>query len=229
MAVPPASGTLQSSLDEAHAATAAPSSSKGSTDVIRVMLREQKRECATLHANPLFKEFRDRQKRSSRTGHGHDAQAPPVIEDLEAGERLTDSVQHSSASYGLRCPTTSRALQNEPAHWHDCNLQQQITVASGCPTPQPGCLAGKHDVEAAAHAWCALLPQSWSSAFVCAEGQARLIDFIKSAAAEREAAPAGVWANFGKPYACLGELQQVCAHRMCLIAPFQSNTWTGCL
>jgi hypothetical protein len=147
MAAPSAAGTLQSSLDEAHAATAAPSSSKGSTDVIRVMLREQKRECATLHANPLFKEFRDRQKRSSRTGHGHDAQAPPVIEDLEAGERLIGSVQRSSASYSLRCPTTSRALQNQCAHWHACNLQQQSTAPSGCPTPQPGCLAAKHDVK----------------------------------------------------------------------------------
>jgi hypothetical protein len=61
------------------------------------------------------------------------------------------------------------------------------------------------------------LCQQSSVAFCCtspahalhAEGQARLIDFIKSAAAEREAAPAGVWASFGKPYACLGELQQV--------------------
>ncbi|WIA28068.1 hypothetical protein OEZ86_010653 [Tetradesmus obliquus] len=47
------------------------------------------------------------------------------------------------------------------------------------------------------------------TAYTLTEGQARLIDFIKSAAAEREAAPAGVWASFGKPYACLGELQQL--------------------
>jgi hypothetical protein len=89
MAASAAAGTLQSSLDEVHAAPAAPSSSKGSTDVIRVMLREQKRECATLHANPLFKEIRDRQKRNTKTGHGNDAPAPPVIEDLETGEQQT--------------------------------------------------------------------------------------------------------------------------------------------
>jgi hypothetical protein len=120
MAAPSAAGTLQSSLDEAHAATAAPSSSKGSTDVIRVMLREQKRECATLHANPLFKEFRDRQKRSSRTGHGHDAQAPPVIEDLEAGECLIGSVQRSSASdhYYYASIQANMALYIHSAHLH---------------------------------------------------------------------------------------------------------------
>lgn len=92
MAASSVSGTLQSSLDEAHAAPAAPSSSKGNTDVIRVMLREQKRECATLHANPLFKEFRDRQKRNTKAGHGHDAPAPLVIEDLEAGEQQAASL-----------------------------------------------------------------------------------------------------------------------------------------
>lgn len=50
---------------------------------------------------------------------------------------------------------------------------------------------------------------SLDNGLLLSEGQARLIDFIRTAAAEREAAPAGVWANFGKPYACLGELEQV--------------------
>jgi hypothetical protein len=103
MAASAAAGTLQSSLDEVHAAPAAPSSGKGSTDVIRVMLREQKRECATLHANPLFKEFRDRQKRNSKTASGHDTPAPPVIEDLEAGEQQTALPQLHNCTAILQC------------------------------------------------------------------------------------------------------------------------------
>jgi hypothetical protein len=46
-------------------------------DVLRGMLREQKRECVGLHANALFCEFR------SKRG-AHEAQ-PPRIDDLEAG------------------------------------------------------------------------------------------------------------------------------------------------
>lgn len=46
---------------------------------IRHMLREQKKHCASLHANPLFQEFWHRSKPPQ------DAQ-PPVIDDLEAGE-----------------------------------------------------------------------------------------------------------------------------------------------
>lgn len=87
MAVPSAaSGTLQSSLNDVHSTPAAPCKA-GSTDVIRVMLREQKRECATLHANPLFKEFRDKQKKNSKAGPGlqGDTSTPPVIDDLDAG------------------------------------------------------------------------------------------------------------------------------------------------
>jgi len=42
------------------------------------MLREQKKQCSSLHANPLFREFWHRSKPPQ------DAQ-PPVIDDLEAG------------------------------------------------------------------------------------------------------------------------------------------------
>jgi hypothetical protein len=42
------------------------------------MLREQKKHCSSLHANPLFQEFWHRSKPPQ------DAQ-PPVIDDLEAG------------------------------------------------------------------------------------------------------------------------------------------------
>lgn len=43
------------------------------------MLKEQKRHCSSLHANPLFQEFWHRSKPPQ------DAQ-PPVIDDLEAGK-----------------------------------------------------------------------------------------------------------------------------------------------
>lgn len=49
----------------------------------------------------------------------------------------------------------------------------------------------------------------------------RLFDLIKRAATELEAAPAGVWANFGKPYACLGELVQVRLMLTCLVILLQ--------
>eukprot|EP00879_Flechtneria_rotunda_P023651 GHRR01025026.1.p2 GENE.GHRR01025026.1~~GHRR01025026.1.p2 ORF type:complete len:137 (+),score=51.60 GHRR01025026.1:295-705(+) len=115
--------TLQNSLDELQSTVPAVSKA-GNTDVIRAMLREQKKECSALHANPLFKEFRGRQK---KLGAAAQEPAAPVIDDLEA------------------------------------------------------------------------------------EGLARLTDLIKSTAEEKEAQPAGVFASFGKPYACLGgEPVQVC-------------------
>lgn len=82
-----AMGTLQSNLDEVPAGTAVVPSKTGNTDAIRVMLREQKKECSELHANIIFKEFRDKQRKSMGfTGHLQaTSEAPPVIDDLEAG------------------------------------------------------------------------------------------------------------------------------------------------
>jgi hypothetical protein len=159
MAASSVAGSLQSNFDEAHAATTVPSSSKGSTDVIRVMLREQKRECATLHANPLFKEFRDRQKRSSRTGHGHDAQAPPVIEDLEAGECLLGGMQRSSASHDLRGTTATMPVkQGIKSNQNTEMLQTCSSKARYAVHVQhfsQGCFAGKHDMKKQA---CSAVP-----------------------------------------------------------------------
>jgi hypothetical protein len=81
-------GVLSSSLDEQHATSmAGPSASGNNLDIIRSMLREQKRECSALHANPIFKEFK-LQWKQSKGHHSSSSQeviAPPVIDDLDAG------------------------------------------------------------------------------------------------------------------------------------------------
>lgn len=81
--------TLQSTLDDVHVGPAA-ASKTGNTDAIRIMLREQKRECAELHGNPIFKELREEQKKGSGAGGHLEAtrEAAPVIDDLEAGTDL---------------------------------------------------------------------------------------------------------------------------------------------
>lgn len=56
----------------------------GSTDLIRCMLREQKKECSALHANPLFREFRSEHLKHKKDFKACDA-GPPVIDDLDAG------------------------------------------------------------------------------------------------------------------------------------------------
>lgn len=67
---------------EQHKHTTTQGSSKpGNTDFIRSMLREQKKQCSSLHSNTLFQEF------WSRTRAPQDA-PPPVIDDLEAGQCL---------------------------------------------------------------------------------------------------------------------------------------------
>jgi hypothetical protein len=77
--------TLQSSLEEGTGSSTssnAYNAKGGCADIIRTMLREQKKECAALHAHPLFREFRNDKK------HARDRaveQGPPVIDDLEAG------------------------------------------------------------------------------------------------------------------------------------------------
>jgi hypothetical protein len=61
-----------------HQHTAVITHKSDKTDSIRHMLKEQKKQCSSLTANPLFHEFWQRSKPA------HDAQ-PPVIDDLEAG------------------------------------------------------------------------------------------------------------------------------------------------
>lgn len=79
--------TLQSNLGDVHAGVAV-ANKAGNTDAIRIMLREQKRECSELHANPIFREFRDEQKKSLLTAGQQQGtrEQPPVIDDLEAGD-----------------------------------------------------------------------------------------------------------------------------------------------
>lgn len=91
-----AMGTLQSNLDDVHAG-AAVASKAGNTDTIRIMLREQKRECSELHANPIFREFRDEQKKCVMAAGQQQGtrEQPPVIDDLEAGENPKCCGMHS--------------------------------------------------------------------------------------------------------------------------------------
>ncbi len=119
---------LQVSMDDPSNAAASSSTGHkaGNTDVIRSMLREQKKECSALRVNPLFREFRSEAKQKhSRGADRLTDTAPPVIDDLEA------------------------------------------------------------------------------------EGQTRLFEVIHQAATEGFKEPMGVWASFGKPYACFGEPMEV--------------------
>lgn len=67
------------------------------TDALRALLREQKRECAALHAHPVLRGYRRQQQRDDaarreRGGRealplpGDDA-PPPAMDDLDAGEK----------------------------------------------------------------------------------------------------------------------------------------------
>jgi hypothetical protein len=79
----------------------------GSTDAIKCMLREQKKECTSLHANPLFREFRSEQYKHKKDFKAGDA-GPPVIDDLDAGMNTTGYLSpHQSACRGL--PSASDA------------------------------------------------------------------------------------------------------------------------
>lgn len=79
---------LASSLEQADAK---PGSYKpGNTEVIRSMLREQQKDCQRLHANGLFKEFRDEgSNKHSKFGKGYAAPASaegqqPLVVDFQA-------------------------------------------------------------------------------------------------------------------------------------------------
>ena len=57
----------------------------GNTDVIRTMLREQQKECQTLHANSLFREFRGDGQKQRKFGKGYLVQGEanaPQFDDL---------------------------------------------------------------------------------------------------------------------------------------------------
>eukprot|EP00967_Tisochrysis_lutea_P030474 scaffold35788_cov17-Tisochrysis_lutea.AAC.1 len=58
----------------------------GNTDIIRQLLREQQKECQTLHANELFREFRgDKQKRFRGEKPQPDlGKGGPMIDDFQA-------------------------------------------------------------------------------------------------------------------------------------------------
>eukprot|EP00955_Chlamydomonas_euryale_P066849 359660-Chlamydomonas_euryale.AAC.17 len=76
---------LASSLDQADPK---PSSYKpGNTEVIRSMLREQQKDCVRLHANSLFKEFRDEGNKHKKVGKGYappTADSQPLVLDFHA-------------------------------------------------------------------------------------------------------------------------------------------------
>lgn len=109
----------------------------GSTDVIRQMLREQKKQSKSLHSNALFKEFHAESKQAGshkRFGKGFNTATPtgdtsaPAFDDAEA------------------------------------------------------------------------------------EGNSRLVSLIKDTAEKDGRPQAGVWASFGHPYQCTGELQEPSSH-----------------
>lgn len=76
---------LASSLEEGEVK---PSTYKtGNTDVIRSMLREQQKECQALHANNLFREFRDEGQKIKKFGKGYAVQQEqnqPLVIDFQA-------------------------------------------------------------------------------------------------------------------------------------------------
>ena len=87
---------LQSSLDENEASTSS-SYKPGNTDLIRTMLREQQKDCQRLHANSLFREFREDSK-SKKHGKGYsvpqNANQPLVIDFQAEGQaRMFDLIK----------------------------------------------------------------------------------------------------------------------------------------
>ena len=109
----------------------------GSTDMIRQMLREQKKQSKSLHSNALFKEL---------AGAGGNKQGG-----------------HKRFGKGFNTPT----MDSSAAPAFD-------------------------DAEA--------------------EGNSRLVSLIKDTAEKDERPQAGVWASFGKPYQCTGELTEPSSH-----------------
>jgi hypothetical protein len=109
----------------------------GSTDVIRQMLREQKKQSKSLHSNALFKEF-------------HASQG-----SVGSHKRFGKGFNTAGSSAGDMAP-------------------------------------GFEDAEA--------------------EGNSRLVSLIKDTAEKDGRPQAGVWASFGQPYQCTGELQEPSSH-----------------
>lgn len=88
---------LQSDVDDAQKALG--TYKPGNTDLIRQMLREQQKECQALHANGLFREFRDQQKQR-KFGKGYAVQevAPPMFDDFQAEgqQRMFELIKESA-------------------------------------------------------------------------------------------------------------------------------------
>jgi hypothetical protein len=84
----------------------------GTTDSIRAMLREQKRECAALHGHPLYRAFRQealRHERAVARDEEGGAATPPSLDDLDAGTRGTGRV------HGGRQPEAAARLALQTA------------------------------------------------------------------------------------------------------------------
>eukprot|EP00798_Chlamydomonas_sp_ICE-L_P016563 gene16563-22793_t len=97
---------LESSLDEKTKGTSSDKYKPGNTDVIRTMLREQQRDCKLLHANALFREFRDGGQKLKKFGKGyvvsHETATAPSVDDFQAeGQtRLFDLIKHVAVKDG---------------------------------------------------------------------------------------------------------------------------------
>lgn len=97
---------LESSLDEKNKAAGSDKYKPGNTDVIRTMLREQQRDCKLLHANALFREFRDAGQKAKKFGKGYvvsgEGGAAPSVDDFhaEGQTRLFDLIKHSAIKDG---------------------------------------------------------------------------------------------------------------------------------
>jgi hypothetical protein len=96
---------MKSILQTTLAATTehAPETKQGSTDHIRALLREQKRECQALRQNPVFKRLSRELKLTRRDANpfGED-EAPMSVEDLEAEamNRLKDVIRRAGELSG---------------------------------------------------------------------------------------------------------------------------------
>lgn len=90
------------------------------TDMIRAMLREQKRSCAELHAHPLFGEMRRAAASEERRGKQHgppgDEDPPrPAIDDLDAGGTTLEAPERGAEEPRPRGRLAARAQRRARA------------------------------------------------------------------------------------------------------------------
>jgi len=123
-------------------------SSGSNIDVIRAMLREQKRSCAALHVNPLFREFRAAALRHERQvqQQQHDeegAAPPPVIDDLDAGVVMREC--SVPVCMGSACGLASRSA------CIDCRHMQTRTRQLNSSASRPPCISARTSTRTRAH------------------------------------------------------------------------------